>query len=104
MTSPSSFDAVRAALLEGCGPITDSVAALARTTGDRVAFVHLEVWRDYDANQLNEAAQEWVDPGFTHEGNEPWVFVVDRDGNIVERFDNVASDADLRHAVDMVAA
>lgn len=86
-----------------CGPITDSVAALARTMGDKVAFVHLEVWRNFEANELNPAAQEWIDPSGSHEGNEPWVFVVDRDGMIVERFDNVASDADLRAAVDRIA-
>ncbi len=86
-----------------CGPITDSVAILARTTGNKVAFVHLEVWRNFEANELNPAAQEWIDPSGTHEGNEPWVFVVDRNGMIVERFDNVASDADLRAAVNRIA-
>ena len=85
-----------------CGPITDSVAELARTMGDKVSFVHLEVWRNFEAGDLNPAAQEWVDPSGSHEGNEPWVFVVDRDGVIVERFDNVASDVDLRAAVDRI--
>ena len=85
-----------------CGPITDSVAALARTGPAGVAFVHLEVWRDYNASELNPDAQQWIDPAGTHEGNEPWVFVVDRGGVIVDRFDNVASDDDLLAAVSRV--
>lgn len=85
-----------------CGPITDSLSAIARTTPATVAFVHLEVWQNYEASMLNPAAQEWIDPSRSREGNEPWVFAVDRTGLIVERFDNVASDADLRQAVSQI--
>ena len=84
-----------------CGPITDSVAALANPSD--IAFVHLEVWRDHDAGELNPAAQQWIDPARTHVGNEPWVFIVDRSGTIVDRFDNVASDDDLRVAVARIS-
>lgn len=87
-----------------CGPITDSVAAMARTDRTDLAFVHLEVWRDYNASELNPDAQQWIDPARTHEGNEPWVFVVDRSGIIVDRFDNVASDGDLIAAASRVAS
>ena len=87
-----------------CGPITESVAALARANRTDLAFVHLEVWRDYNASELNPAAQQWIDPNRTHEGNEPWVFVVNRNGMIVDRFDNVASDDDLLDAASKVAS
>ncbi len=87
-----------------CGPITESVAALARANRTDLVFVHLEVWRDYNASELNPAAQQWIDPNRTHEGNEPWVFVVNRNGIIVDRFDNVASDDDLLEAASMVAS
>lgn len=43
-----------------CGPITDAVQKLARRYGDRMDFVHLEVWRDFEAQELNEAAAEWI--------------------------------------------
>jgi hypothetical protein len=87
-----------------CGPITESVAALARANRTDLAFVHLEVWRDYNASELNPAAQQWIDPKRTHEGNEPWVFVVNRNGIIVDRFDNVASDDDLLDAAARIAS
>lgn len=85
-----------------CGPITDALSAIARSAPATVAFVHLEVWQNYEASKLNPAAQEWIDPSRTREGNEPWVFAVDRNGLIVERFDNVASDADLRQTVSQI--
>ena len=85
-----------------CGPITDSMSALAKTHGDRMAFVHLEVWKDFDKGEVNKAAAEWIYPPGTEDAREPWVFVVGRDGRIVERFDNVATDEELAAAVDEV--
>jgi hypothetical protein len=87
-----------------CGPITDSVQDLAGRYGDRMEFIHLEVWQDFAANQLNPSAAEWIAPNPDREGGEPWVFVVDGDGIIVERFDNVASDAELEAAVEAALA
>lgn len=86
-----------------CGPITDAVEQLAREHTD-VSFVHLEVWEDYDANRLNPAISEWVVPDDGSDGSEPWVFLVGRDGFVTHRWDNVASDAEMRAALDEVHA
>ena len=85
-----------------CGPITDSVQDLASRYGDRMEFIHLEVWQDYAANKVNPAAAEWIAPTPETDGREPWVFVIDHNGIIVQRFDNVASDAELEEAVENV--
>lgn len=85
-----------------CGPITDTVQALARTHGNRMDFVHLEVWRDFENNTINKAAAEWIWPDRTGDPAEPWVFLVDATGTIVQRWDNVATEADLADAVDQV--
>jgi len=82
-----------------CGPITDSVATLARRWGERMAFVHLEVWEDFQAKELNAAAAAWIYPPGAEDAREPWVFTVDAHGLIVDRFDNVATDAELSAAV-----
>ena len=87
-----------------CGPITDSVSALARQHADRMAFVHLEVWRDFEKSEVNPAAKEWISPPGVTDAREPWVFVVGRDGRITHRFDNVATDAELEAAVRDVLA
>ena len=87
-----------------CGPITDSVSRLAKTYGDRVAFVHLEVWKDFEKKVVNPAAKEWITPkNNVGDTKEPWVFVVGGDGIVKQRFDNVVGDAALEQAVKELA-
>lgn len=76
-----------------CGPITETVAGLAETHGDRADFVHLEVWEDFENTVLNNAAAAWIQ---TEDGGaEPWVFYVAPDGTIEARWDNVLDEAEL---------
>ena len=82
-----------------CGPITDTVSKLAQSYGDQMAFIHAEVWNDFEKRALNREAADWIyregaDP------KEPWVFVIDRSGTVAQRFDNVAGDAELQTAVE----
>ena len=77
-----------------CGPITDTIAGLSEQYGDRAEFVHVEVWEDFEAQQLNPAVQEWIfDPEAG--GQEPWVFLVGADGTIQGRWDNVLDEQEL---------
>ena len=83
-----------------CGPITDTVQQLAAENSDEnMAFVHIEVWRDFETETINKAAAEWIWPDQAGDPAEPWVFLVDGEGTIVERWDNVATEASLRDAV-----
>jgi hypothetical protein len=66
---------------------------LAGRFGDRADFIHLEVWRDFEAQELNPAAAAWIQT--TSGGNEPWVFLVDANGTIVARWDNVLDTDEL---------
>lgn len=68
-----------------------------------MAFVHLEVWRNYEETALNEAAAQWIYPPRTEDASKPWVFVVGRDGRITHRFDNVATDEELAEAIEDVS-
>jgi hypothetical protein len=81
-----------------CGPLTDVVSDLATEYEDRADFVHIEVWEDFEAQQLNAAAAEWIqtDEG----GNEPWVFLVDADGTVAARWDNVLDVAEFEQALE----
>lgn len=76
-----------------CGPITEMIADLAHTYGDRASFVHIEIWRDFQNQTINRAAADWL----LREGNlnEPWVFVIGADGVIQARFDNVATEQEI---------
>jgi hypothetical protein len=70
-----------------CGPVTDMVESLSRSYGEQADFIHVEVWKDFERSIANPAAVTWLleDDGL----NEPWLFVVDENGRIVERWDNL---------------
>lgn len=76
-----------------CGPVTDMVAELAKEYANRARFIHIEVWKDYQGKQLNNAAQEWIARG--EDINEPWVFLIGADGKVTLRLDNVATRTEL---------
>lgn len=76
-----------------CGPITDMVASLANKYSDRAAFIHVEIWRDFQNKVVNKAAAEWVLRG--DDLTEPWIFLIGADGRIVARWDNVATPQEI---------
>lgn len=76
-----------------CGPITDMVAGLANEYADRAAFVHVEIWRDFQNQVVNKAAAEWILRG--DDLTEPWIFLIGADGRIVARWDNVATPQEI---------
>ena len=78
-----------------CGPVVDVVDEVAhRFEGDGVRFIHVEVYEDNDpVNGFNRWMRQWkLD-------TEPWTFLVDRKGTIVDRFEGVVSVAELEQAV-----
>ena len=81
-----------------CGPITNVFADMAQEYEDRAAFIHVEVWRSFEESQLNEAAAEWIvdDSG----GREPWTFLIDGDGTVLARWDNVLDAEALRQHLE----
>ena len=91
-------------LSQFCGPITDTVEALATEYAEQAEFVHLEIWQDFEKKQVNPAAGEWIYRRNAGDLSEPWVFVVGRDGKVAERFDNIAGEEEIRAAIDRVLA
>lgn len=85
-----------------CGPVTDMAGELAKEYGNRARFIHIEVWKDYRAQQLNDAAQEWIARG--QDINEPWVFLIGADGKVTLRSDNVASRIEIEPALRSLPA
>ncbi|MDQ3941038.1 MAG: hypothetical protein M3238_06800 [Actinomycetota bacterium] len=71
-----------------CGPVTDMVAGLQKDYGDRANFIHIEIWFNFQRQEVNKAAAEWL----FRKGDltEPWIFLIGDDGRIVARWDNVA--------------
>ncbi len=73
-----------------CGPVTDLVQELAADYGDRAAFIHVEIWSDFEAQELNPTAVEWL---ATESGDfrEPWTFLIGADGTIIGSWDTVVT-------------
>lgn len=78
-----------------CGPVVDVVEEVAgRFEGSDTRFIHVEVYEGNDpANGFNRWMQEW---GLE---TEPWTFLVDADGKVVERYEGVVSVNELEQAV-----
>ncbi len=85
-----------------CGPVTDMVAGLAQEYADRAEFIHVEIWRDFQGKVINKAAAEWLLHG--EDLTEPWVFLIDGDGTILERWDNVATPEEIRPHLERLPA
>ncbi len=84
-----------------CGPVTDMVASLAAKYRGRAEFIHVEVWKDFQNSVANDAANEWL----LRDGlNEPWAFVIDMDGTIAARWDNLFSRPELEDGLTQVLA
>jgi hypothetical protein len=65
-----------------CGPVTDVALQLQSEYGDRVEFIHQEVYVDNDPNAgLRDPLQAFKLP------TEPWLFVVDENGRISSRLE-----------------
>lgn len=72
-----------------CGPITDMAAGLEKEYGERVNVIHVEIWRDFQNTVVNKGAAEWIYRG--GDLTEPWIYLIDSDGKIAARWDNVAT-------------
>lgn len=73
-----------------CGPVTDEVESLQAAYKDKVDFVHIEIWKNFDKKELNPTAKEWLirpDGGLT----EPYVYLVDSKGIIFDRWEGPAA-------------
>jgi hypothetical protein len=81
-----------------CGPVTDIAEQVKQEFGDRVAFIHQEV---YNNNQINDGPR----PQMTayHLTTEPWAFVIDRSGKVSDVLQGPFSVQELEAAVKKVA-
>ena len=84
-----------------CGPLLDQTKAIAAGFPG-VDFVHVEIYEDIQVETFEElspidAVADWGLP------SEPWIFVVDKAGQVTATFEGVASDAELTEAIGAVA-
>ena len=92
-----------------CGPQVDTVSELRTEHPDAANYIHVELYDnpaeiqgDLSRARLVPAADEWgftKIPGWT---NESWVFVLDSDGVVRQRFEGFATLTELEAALEEV--
>lgn len=79
-----------------CGPVVDIVRTLIPSYGDRVAFVHQEIWESGSPQKFSPTVEEW------NLRSEPWIFVVDGTGVVRARFEGLTTRRELEAALKLV--
>jgi hypothetical protein len=77
-----------------CGPVTDLVADLAAEYADRADFIHVEIYRDFQSGQVNQAALDWLSNA-SGDLREPWTFLIGADGRIAASWDTVVTRGEI---------
>lgn len=72
-----------------CGPVVDVVRTLIPTYGQRVVFVHQEIWQPGAQQKFWRTVEEW------NLRSEPWIFIVDGRGTIRARFEGLTTRREL---------
>jgi hypothetical protein len=88
-----------------CGPQVEIASELREVYGDRVDFVHVDLYSnpheiqgDLSLAMLTPVLKEW---GLS---SQEWTFIVDADGIITHRFENFAPKPELIEALDKTVA
>jgi len=83
-----------------CGPEVKVVQGLEPAYRDRLAFIHVEIYRDFKPDpskrQLAQAVVDW------RLQTEPWVFLIDSKGVIQSRFEGPSASDELKTAIDQL--
>jgi hypothetical protein len=81
-----------------CGPVVDVSEQVKSEYGDEVAFIHQEIFEDNDINKgLRKQVKQYGLP------TEPWVYVIDADGNVSSALEGAVGVSELEDAVEKVA-
>jgi len=80
-----------------CGPVVDIAQQVADEYGDRVDFIHMEVYNDNDPNKgIRPQLRAYGLP------TEPWTFLIDRDGVIRDRIEGAYGVSELEAATSKI--
>jgi hypothetical protein len=77
-----------------CGPVTDVAVQLQQKFGDKVDFIHQEVYVD---NQPSKGLRPQLKA--FHLRTEPWLFTINRQGKIVGRLEGAFGTTELNQAI-----
>jgi hypothetical protein len=78
-----------------CGPVTDVAVQLQHQFANKITFIHEEVYTD---NQPSKGLRPQLKA--FHLRTEPWMFVINKQGNIVARLEGAFGTTELRQALE----
>ena len=81
-----------------CGPVLEVLLAEVPAYQDRIDFVHIEVFKDFQLQQYRPAVEEWNLPG------EPYTFFMDSDGAVRGRLEAIFTTAELVAKLESMVA
>ena len=77
-----------------CGPVVDVAEQLKADYGDQAEFIHMEIFRDNDISKgFRPQIATWRLP------TEPWVFTINKQGNVAARLEGAYSAGELEDAI-----
>ena len=85
-----------------CGPQVKVVQSLEPAYRDRLAFIHVEIYRDFKPDpskrKLAQAVVDW------RLQTEPWIFLIDNKGIIRARFEGPTATDEVKAGIDQLLA
>ena len=84
-----------------CGPVTDMVQDLSHRYDDRAVFIHIEIWDDYETQQVNQAALDWLQLP-SGDLTEPWLYLIGSDGTIADRWSSLWSEDEVASELEQL--
>lgn len=79
-----------------CGPVLEVLLNQVPQYQDRVDFVHIEVWQDFQLQKYRPAMTEWK------LSTEPWTFFMNKAGQVVLKIESIFSEEELSSALDQL--
>jgi hypothetical protein len=76
-----------------CAPVLGEVLKVATQRASQASFAHVEIYSDPRNLTVADTVNEW---GLR---SEPWVFVVDRGGAVVDRIESITNAAEVDAAL-----
>lgn len=81
-----------------CGPNLEHLLAARQQYGSQIEFIHIEIYKDAKPPSLVPAVNEW------HLPSEPWTFLVDAGGKIVDKLEGGVAPDELEPALAKLIA
>jgi hypothetical protein len=81
-----------------CAPVVESVKAAHAGLGEHANFIHIEIYQSFDPFVYVPEMDEWKLQ------SEPWTFVLDQDGTVVQRFGGPVSPQELQSVLEPLVA